>query len=135
MTTCIRSPYSATASVSDLTMPWKITSSALLCLCIILSFFLVRQSRQDAAIATAKPVPGPRYDRAYVHLMIASHQKAISEAKLAAREAWHPELIALAKEIAASRQTELDNLLRWSEIWWNESQNNVKERSSSVGQL
>ncbi|MBY0547811.1 MAG: DUF305 domain-containing protein [Candidatus Obscuribacterales bacterium] len=101
-------------------MPWKIATFALVCVSAILAWLLVQQVQQQASTVATYPVPGPRYDRAYVKLMIAQHQKSINEAKTAAKEAWHPELISLAKQIAASRQAELNNMLQWSEVWWDE---------------
>lgn len=120
MTTSIRERHQTGESVSEITMPWKIATCALLCVSMVLAWLLLQQAQEQSSIAATHPVPGPRYDRAYVKLMIAQHQKSIDEAKAAAKEAWHPELIALAKQIASSRQSELNNMLQWSEVWWDE---------------
>lgn len=117
MTTSFRNKSSAKSGAAE-ALPWKVATSALCGICALLAFLLLQQVQQSSLESASKPVPGPRYDKAYVKFMISDHEKAIAEARDAVKQAWHPELIEMAKGIVRSREGELANMKRWSSIWW-----------------
>lgn len=60
---------------------------------------------------------GDEFDKAFVSQMIAHHTSAIDMAKPAAKNAYHPEVKALASEIITAQTKEIAQMKQWQKDW------------------
>lgn len=65
------------------------------------------------ALKTANP-----FDKAFIEAMTAHHQTAIAAARVAAAQATKPEIKALAGQIIAAQQAEIDKMAAWLADWY-----------------
>lgn len=65
------------------------------------------------ALKTANP-----FDKAFIDAMTAHHQTAIAAARVAAAQATKPEIKALAGQIIAAQQAEIDKMAAWLADWY-----------------
>jgi uncharacterized protein (DUF305 family) len=61
---------------------------------------------------------GPRLEAFFLVMMIPHHQDAMAMAELAAGQAAHAELKALAQAIITSQSAEIDQMNRWLAEWY-----------------
>ena len=60
------------------------------------------------------------FDRAFIDAMVPHHQGAIRMARAELAKGTNPELKALAKEIVAAQEREIDQMNAWREEWYGE---------------
>lgn len=71
-------------------------------------------------IADLARVPaGPRFDRAFMEMMVPHHEMAIIEASTVPGHAIHPQLTAMARQIIASQRAEIRQMRIWLRKWYN----------------
>ena len=70
---------------------------------------------------TSQPAAGSKvpFDRAFIDAMVPHHREAIEMAKAAkASGLTQPDLVAIANDIVASQQSEIDQMLDWRQQWF-----------------
>jgi uncharacterized protein (DUF305 family) len=60
---------------------------------------------------------GAEFDRMFVEMMIPHHEGALAMSQEALEKAERPEIRALAAEIIAAQQREIEMMTRWQEAW------------------
>lgn len=60
---------------------------------------------------------GDAYDEAFINMMIPHHDGAIDMAQLSETRAKHPEIKQLSKDIIASQQKEISDMIKWQKEW------------------
>jgi uncharacterized protein (DUF305 family) len=82
------------------------------------------------ATATSRQVP---FDRAFIDAMVPHHRAAISMAR-EAKEAGlaQPELVAIADDIVATQQAEIDQMLDWRAQWFGSRERGLQATALEV---
>lgn len=60
---------------------------------------------------------GEAFDKAFLSEMIAHHQGAIEMARMALKDAEHPEIKRLARNIVSAQTTEIGEMQNWQKNW------------------
>jgi uncharacterized protein (DUF305 family) len=60
---------------------------------------------------------GAAFDKAFLGEMIAHHQGAIEMARMALKDAEHPEIKKLARAIVAAQTSEITEMQGWQQDW------------------
>ncbi|MBP9750269.1 MAG: DUF305 domain-containing protein [Candidatus Peribacteraceae bacterium] len=71
----------------------------------------------DQMTAALEGKSGDAFDAAFLEMMIPHHQGAVDMAELAAANAKHPEIKALAEAILTSQQKEIADMQQWQSEW------------------
>lgn len=69
-------------------------------------------------MGTATVAAAVEYDQAFIDAMVPHHQVAVEMAKVAQRQAEHPELKQLANAIVADQEREIATMKSWRKIWY-----------------
>lgn len=120
MTTGYRDPVTATRRGEN-AKPWKLATLALGVSTAIFAFLYAGGKPESHSMAPmAKTMRGAHYDHGFISMMIPHHQQAIDEANMALREAQHPELKQMARDIINSQQAEIEQMKKWRKQWYGE---------------
>ncbi len=71
----------------------------------------------DQMVDALEGKSGDAFDAAFLEMMIPHHQGAVDMAELAAANAKHPEIKALAEAILTSQQKEIADMQQWQREW------------------
>lgn len=120
MTTTVRDARATTAGREN-SKPWKMATAAFALSTAVLGFmyFSERNEGHDMNMQTST-AHGAHYDHAFMNMMIPHHQRAIDDSREALKEAQHPELKQLARNIIQSQQAEIDQMKQWRKSWYGE---------------
>ncbi|MBY0552801.1 MAG: DUF305 domain-containing protein [Candidatus Obscuribacterales bacterium] len=120
MTTSYRDPVTSEKG-KDKTSPWKAATLALSVCTVVLAFMYANKETTPHSMAPmTNTMSGSHYDHGFINMMIPHHQQAIDEANAALKEARHPELKQLARNIITSQQSEIDQMKQWRKEWYGE---------------
>jgi len=76
-------------------------------------------SPADASMmAELAATSGPAFDRLFMQMMIEHHRTAIREATTCLRNAYHPELRRLCRDIVTSQSREVAQMTVWLRLWY-----------------
>lgn len=120
MTTSYRDPVTVKKDERDSSKPWKMATLALSICTAALAFLNTSKEQPHSMAPMANTMSGAHYDHGFINMMIPHHQQAIDEANVALKQATHPELKQLARNIIASQQSEIEQMKQWRKEWYGE---------------
>lgn len=110
MTTSYRDPVTTKPGTDNLSV----------CTAILAIMYANKEATPHAMAPMTNTMSGAHYDHGFINMMIPHHQQAIDEANTALKQARHPELKQLARNIITSQQSEIDKMKQWRKEWYGE---------------
>jgi uncharacterized protein (DUF305 family) len=117
MTTSYKQPGTSVDS-KRVSPAWQYAAIALAALCLVLGYLVMQ--RPAATGHMTNTMSGEHYDHGFINMMIPHHEQAIEEARVAQREARHPELKQMADNIIRAQQAEIEQMKQWRKDWYGE---------------